>query len=80
MTTVLVVDDVTSLAEQYAYDLKRVGGYETLIATDGKDALDVIASEAVDCVILDLEMPGVDGFQVLRTLHKQNVRVPVIVQ
>jgi two-component system nitrogen regulation response regulator NtrX len=79
MTLVLVVDDVTALAEQYAYDLKRVGGYETLIATGGKGALDVIASEAVDCVILDLEMPGVDGFEVLRTLKKQGVQIPVIV-
>jgi two-component system nitrogen regulation response regulator NtrX len=67
------------MAQQYAYDLKRVGGYETLVATGGREALDVIAAEAVDCVILDLEMPGVDGFEVLRRLKKKGIGLPVIV-
>ncbi len=79
MTVVLVVDDVHALAEQYAYDLRRVGGFETLVATGGAEALEVIAREAVDCVILDLEMPGVDGFEVLRTLKAQGIQIPVIV-
>jgi DNA-binding NtrC family response regulator len=79
MTTVLVVDDVAALAEQYAYDLKRVGGYETLVAASGRDALDVLEREAIDCVILDLEMPGMDGFEVLRALERRTLRVPVIV-
>ncbi len=79
MALVLVVDDVAALAEQYAYDLNRVGGYETLVATGGKEALDAIAAEPVDCVILDLEMPGVDGFEVLRRLKKKGIHVPVIV-
>jgi DNA-binding NtrC family response regulator len=76
---VLVVDDVRSLAEQYAYDLERVGGYATLIATSGAEALELIPVEPVDCVILDLEMPGVDGFEVLQTLRKRGIDVPVIV-
>jgi two-component system nitrogen regulation response regulator NtrX len=79
MTLVLVVDDVAAMAEQYAYDLERVGGYKTLIAPGGQEALEVIAAEAVDCMILDLEMPGVDGFEVLRTLKKKDIRIPVIV-
>ena len=68
MTLVLIVDDVQTLAEQYAYDLKRLGGYETLVATGGTEALETISNEAVDCMILDLEMPDVDGFEVLRKL------------
>jgi two-component system nitrogen regulation response regulator NtrX len=79
MALVLVVDDVLTLAQQYAYDLKRVGGYETRVATGGKEALDVIAWDDVDCVILDLEMPGVDGFEVLRAMKAQRSRIPVIV-
>jgi two-component system nitrogen regulation response regulator NtrX len=79
MALVLVVDDVAALAEQYAYDLERVGRYETLIATGGQNALDVIAAEPVDCMILDLEMPGVDGFEVLRTLKTNGMQIPVIV-
>jgi two-component system, NtrC family, nitrogen regulation response regulator NtrX len=79
VTTVLVVDDVTALAEQYAYDLKRVGGYTTLVAASGRAALDVLEREAVDCVILDLEMPGMDGFEVLRAMDRRSYEVPVIV-
>jgi DNA-binding NtrC family response regulator len=79
MALILVVDDVPALAQQYAYDLKRVGNYQTLVATGGREALDHIASEAVDCVILDLEMPGIDGFEVLRTLKKRGIEIPVIV-
>src|SRR5256712_13323686 len=79
MTTLLVVDDVAALAEQYAYDLKRVAGYETLVAASGRDALDVLEREAIDCVILDLEMPGMDGFEVLRALERRSLKVPVIV-
>lgn len=79
MALVLIVDDVKSLAEQYAYDLERVGGYETRIATGGAEAIDCVAGEAVDCMILDLEMPRIDGFEVLRTLRKQGMPIPVIV-
>ena len=79
MALLLVVDDQPILAEQYAYDLKRVGGHDVLVATGGHDALDTVAREAVDCLILDLEMPDVDGFDVLRSLREQEIDVPVIV-
>src|SRR6266540_5524991 len=79
MTLVLVVDDVPALAEQYAYDLRRLGGYEVHVAQDGRQALERLGGEPVDCVILDLEMPGMDGFEVLRALEQRGSEVPVIV-
>ena len=79
MTVVLVVDDVPTMAGQYAYDLERLAGYEVLTAGDGKRALDLLAGSAVDCMILDLEMPGMDGFEVLRALERLGNEVPVIV-
>ncbi|MGH7546797.1 MAG: sigma-54-dependent transcriptional regulator [Gemmatimonadales bacterium] len=79
MTAILVVDDVAAMAEQYAYDLKRVGGYETLVAKSGREAFDLLEREAVDCVILDLEMPGMDGFEVLRRMERRGFRIPVII-
>ena len=78
-THVLVVDDVATMAEQYAYDLKRVGGYHTLVAGGGDEALDILAREPIDCVVLDLEMPGIDGFEVLRRLQQRSIDTPVIV-
>ena len=79
MTLVLVVDDVPALAQQYAYDLKRVGSYDVLTAGSGVDALELMTRSAVDCIILDLEMPGMDGFAVLRALEERGSEVPVIV-
>ena len=79
MSTVLIIDDVPALREQYAYDLERLGGFTTLTASGGAAGLSLLKDEAVDCLILDLEMPGVDGFEVLATLKKQGNRVPVIV-
>jgi len=79
MTLVLVVDDVPAMGEQYAYDLKRLGGYDVKVARDGRQALERLGGEAVDCVILDLEMPGMDGFEVLRALERRGSEVPVIV-
>ncbi len=79
MSTVLVCDDNRTLAEQYAYDLARLAGHEVLVAGSGEEALDVLAREAVDCVILDLEMPGLDGFGVLRAMRERGLETPVIV-
>jgi DNA-binding NtrC family response regulator len=79
MTLVLVVDDVAPLAEQYAYDLKRMGGYDVVTAPDGRQALELLAASPVDCVLLDLEMPVMDGFEVLRALERKGSPVPVIV-
>lgn len=79
MIRVLVVDDVAAMADSYAYDLRRVAGYDTATASGGREALEIVAAEPVDCMILDLEMPEVDGFEVLRTLRERVSEIPVIV-
>lgn len=79
MSRILVADDVRPLAEQYAYDLRRLGGYDVLIADDGAAALLTLEAEDVDAMMLDLEMPGMDGFEVLRRLQHRGSEVPVIV-
>jgi DNA-binding NtrC family response regulator len=79
MPLILVIDDVPALAEQYAYDLRRLGGYETAVAYEGQQAIELVAREPVDCAILDLEMPGTDGFEVLRALERRGIETPVIV-
>jgi DNA-binding NtrC family response regulator len=79
VTLILVVDDVPAMAEQYAYDLRRIAGYEVIVAGDGRQALERLGGEAVDCILLDLEMPGMDGFEVLRALEHRGSEIPVIV-
>ena len=76
---ILIVDDVAAMAEQYAYDLRRLGGYRTRTVNSGRDAIAALVEEDVDCMILDLEMPGMDGFEVLRTMRERGFDVPVIV-
>ena len=79
VTQILVVDDVPAMAEQYAYDLKRAGGYQVTVAVKGEEALDLLTREPIDCVVLDLEMPGMDGFDFLRRCRQQKLDIPVIV-
>ena len=79
MSRILVVDDVAAMADQYAYDLRRLGGHEVSVAGSGEAALDGLEKDGADCVILDLEMPGMDGFEVLRRLRHRGNDVPVIV-
>jgi two-component system nitrogen regulation response regulator NtrX len=79
VTQILVVDDVRAMAEQYAYDLKRAGGYQATIAVKGEEALDLLTREPIDCVVLDLEMPGMDGFDFLRRCRQQKIDIPIIV-
>ncbi len=79
MNTVLIVDDIPAVCEQYAYDLKRLGDYHTFTATSGEKALALLVHQPLDCIVLDLEMPGMDGFAVLTELGKREWRIPVIV-
>ena len=79
MTLILVVDDVEALCEQYAFDLNRLGGFETVTAGSADEALDLLDTEPVDCMVLDLEMPGRDGFEVLKAMNEKRLGVPVIV-
>jgi two-component system C4-dicarboxylate transport response regulator DctD len=79
MSVVLIVDDVQGMRDQYAYDLERLAGHEALTAGRGEEALELLEREAVDCVLLDLEMPGMDGFAVLKEIERRGLLVPVIV-
>ena len=79
MSRILVVDDVAALAGQYAYDLRRIGGHEVATATSGPAALEHLQRDETDCVILDLELAGSDGFDVLRALRHRGDETPVIV-
>src|SRR5690349_24971255 len=79
MSKVLVVDDIPMLADQYAYDLKRIGAYDVTTVNSGDAALRRLSDDAHDCVILDLEMPVTDGFAVLRAMRHRGDETPVIV-
>ncbi|MDD5040202.1 MAG: response regulator [Patescibacteria group bacterium] len=76
--TILVVENVRSLVEALRNKLSK-SGYYVESAKDGEEALVRIAAGAVDLIILDLIMPRLDGFAVLREMMKRNITIPVIV-
>ena len=78
MPKVLLVDDERNLRGTLARALK-LEGYTTVEAEDGEQALQRLADEPVDAVLLDLQMPGRDGFSVLEALRERGIAAPVIV-
>ena len=66
---ILVVDDERHIVRLAQVNLEKAG-YEVVTAYDGKEALEAIAAQKIDLVVLDVMMPYVDGFEVLQTLRK----------
>jgi DNA-binding response OmpR family regulator len=64
---ILVVDD-TAFNLKILYDLLSKENYEVLVAQSGKKALDILAATMPDLVLLDIMMPEMDGFAVLKTM------------
>lgn len=75
---VLITDDDAGIRDLLR-DQLEAAGFETKVARDGHEALDRIASFRPDAMVLDLSMPGLDGFGVLQSLQDQAIRLPVLV-
>ncbi len=73
----LVVDDEQMLLDMVS-DALRFAGYEVRSADNGETALRVVREEPIDLVILDVNMPGLDGFDVARRFREDGGDVPVI--
>ena len=69
MQKVLVVEDEPDVAELVAFNLNRAG-YATIIAHDGLSGLDTAWAEEPDLILLDLMLPGKDGFSVFKELRR----------
>ena len=74
---VLAVDDEANITELIAMGL-RYEGFEVATAPDGNGALRVVDEFAPGLVILDVRMPGIDGFEVCRRMRASGIRIPVI--
>ncbi|HEX6384648.1 MAG TPA: response regulator transcription factor [Anaerolineae bacterium] len=73
---VLVVEDDNTLLETLEYNLSRQG-YQVLTAENGRDALNIARDNKPDLIILDVMLPGIDGFEVCRILRKE-LSVPIL--
>ena len=68
---ILVVDDEATIVQLVAYNLRRAG-YDVITASNGEEAIRLFRAETPDLVILDVMMPGLDGFEVCKELRKES--------
>ena len=78
MAGILIVEDEERIASFVAKGL-RADGYRTTTVADGVEGLDLALTGSFDLVILDIGLPGIDGFELLERLRAQGSRIPVIV-
>ncbi len=75
---ILIVEDDSVLADGLTRTLRHAD-YAVDAAASGVDADNVLAAQAYDLVILDLGLPGLDGFEVLRRMRRRGSSIPVLV-
>lgn len=76
---ILIVEDEKNIAKLIRYNLEK-DGYECTMAKTGEEAMSILEKQAFDLIILDIMLPGIDGFEVCRKI-KQNIRlknIPII--
>lgn len=78
MALILIIDDA-AFTRRMIRKILVADGHEPLEAANGQEGLDMIASHRPDCVLVDLLMPVVDGFGVLKALQERQSSTPVIV-
>ncbi|MDY6399070.1 MAG: response regulator transcription factor [Synergistales bacterium] len=74
---ILIVEDEASIAEVVSAYAKRES-YETVIASDGLEALEIFERDEIDLVILDLMLPKLNGEEVCRRIREKSSSVPII--
>jgi signal transduction histidine kinase/DNA-binding response OmpR family regulator len=74
---VLVVEDDDDYRDIVTFELEQAG-YEVVTARDGQEALERLADQKIDAIMLDVVIPRVDGLTVLRQLNEADVRIPTV--
>ena len=77
MTRILVVEDEAGIAFALEVDL-QTEGYEVKVATTGDEALQIARTERFHLILLDVMLPGKDGFEVCRELRRSGFQTPII--
>ena len=76
--TILIVEDEFAVARGIQYALQQEG-YQVAVARSGEEGLEFATNQAPDLVVLDVRLPGMDGFEVLRRLRATGSKAPVLV-
>ena len=78
MTTILLVEDDKNQRLLYEQELKH-DGYEVVTASDGKEALEKVQEQLPDIVIMDINMPKMDGIEAMGRILSKTKKVPVVI-
>lgn len=78
MSRLLIVEDEESLRDLYEEELLDEG-YEISKAGNGAEALEILNSDEIDLIIMDLSMPQMDGFEALGKVVRKEKKIPVII-
>ncbi len=78
MTTILIVEDDNNQRLLYEQELK-LEGYEVVTASDGKEALEKVQEQQPDLIIMDINMPRMDGIETMGKILGKNKEIPVII-
>jgi len=81
MKTVLVIDDNPTIVELIKYAVNLQGIYHVIVAYDGVQGLERVHNDHPDCVIIDVKMPRMDGYQLVRCLRgdARTANTPLII-
>ncbi len=80
MSTVLIIDDSPTELHLFQNMLEK-NGFETLLADNGDEGIKQAASSRPDCILMDVVMPGMNGFQATRKLSQNPMtsQIPIII-
>ncbi len=78
--TILIVDDEVVFVQALKnYILEKGDNFNVKTSYDGKEALEILEKEKIDLALLDINMPVLDGVQLLTELHSRNIWLPIII-
>lgn len=77
-TRVLVADD-NKVNQQIVLEMLAPCGIETVVADDGRAALEVLARQRIDCILMDLQMPGMNGYAAIQAIRRNPATAPLYV-
>lgn len=77
MKSILIVDDEVDIAQSIQYVLKQEG-FTTQLAHDGYKAMELYENQRPDLIVLDLMMPGIDGYEVCRRVRSHDKKTPIL--
>lgn len=80
MKRILIIDDDEAFSDFLKVNLELRGDYECMVAPDGEEGLRIAGDNNLDLILLDIMMPGIDGFEVLKRLRASDKtkKIPVI--